>query len=346
MFGSGCVCLPAPGCSEPAAHADVLLRQSGLPAEARPQRPAIQRYPAWTVSCTIFDTRALPACATPSSHSRTLRHRSRATSSRRPQTCRRSQVEQGRALAGARIARRRSPLSTIRQKGPSLDMGRRLGRLLRGPRRRRRCGAGLPGLGVGCRQSSRFRLAAHRSMPRNSVDNSSTPSSGTTRARRASRCGRAVDAGRATVTPVPAAARSEPREHAAKYVPPRRAAAPRPVARPPAGAAPPASRAWAAGTPPERRARIWSPTAMAASRRRAEAAASQRPKRHQWESRQRRQGEGGGEDEGDRPKKAEASGPPRLRRLIAASVCKYSARDCTFPVRSRGAWTRRRRCPR
>ena len=74
-------------------------------------------------------------------------------------TRRRSQVEQGRLQAGARIARRRHALDDPAE-GPVAGHGlREDGRLLRGPRRRRRCGAGLPGLGVGCRQSSGLRVA-------------------------------------------------------------------------------------------------------------------------------------------------------------------------------------------
>ena len=74
-------------------------------------------------------------------------------------TRRRSQVEQGRLQAGARIARRRHALDDPAE-GPVAGHGlREDGRLLRRPRRRRRCGAGLPGLGVGCRQSSGLRVA-------------------------------------------------------------------------------------------------------------------------------------------------------------------------------------------
>ena len=74
-------------------------------------------------------------------------------------TRRRSQVEQGRLQAGARIARRRHALDDPAE-GPVAGHGlREDGRLLRGPRCRRRCGAGLPGLGVGCRQSSGLRVA-------------------------------------------------------------------------------------------------------------------------------------------------------------------------------------------
>ena len=71
----------------------------------------------------------------------------------------RSQVEQGRLQAGARVPRRRHALDDPAE-GPVAGHGlREDGRLLRGPRRRRRCGAGLPGLGVGCRQSSGLRVA-------------------------------------------------------------------------------------------------------------------------------------------------------------------------------------------
>ena len=92
---------------------------------------------ACTVGCTSFDTR-----------------RCRVVTTRR-----RSQVEQGRLQAGARIARRRHALDDPTE-GPVSRHGlREDGRLLRGPRRRRRCGAGLPGLGVGCRQSSGLRVA-------------------------------------------------------------------------------------------------------------------------------------------------------------------------------------------
>ena len=106
MFGSGCVCLSAPSCSEPASHTDVRLRQSGLPAEVRPQRPAIHRYCSLKVSCTNFDTRA-------------------AASSPRPQTCthavdRRSNKDAYKPALGSRVD---DTLSTIPQKGPSLDMG-------------------------------------------------------------------------------------------------------------------------------------------------------------------------------------------------------------------------------
>ena len=57
LFGSGCRCIPAPSCSESAAYTDVRLRQSGLPAEARPQRPAIQRYSSLDSQLYDFDTR-------------------------------------------------------------------------------------------------------------------------------------------------------------------------------------------------------------------------------------------------------------------------------------------------
>ena len=61
---------------------------------------------------------------------------------------RRSQVEQGRLQAGARIARRRHALDDPAE-GPVAGHGlREDGRLLRRPRRRRRRGAGLPGLRV------------------------------------------------------------------------------------------------------------------------------------------------------------------------------------------------------
>ena len=74
-------------------------------------------------------------------------------------TRRRSQVEQGRLQASARVARRRHALDDPAE-GPFSRHGlSEDGRLLRGPRRRRRCGAGLPGLGVGCRQSSGLRVA-------------------------------------------------------------------------------------------------------------------------------------------------------------------------------------------
>ena len=63
-------------------------------------------------------------------------------------TRRRSQVEQGRLQAGARIARRRHALDDPAE-GPVAGHGlREDGRLLRRPRRRRRRGAGLPGLRV------------------------------------------------------------------------------------------------------------------------------------------------------------------------------------------------------
>ena len=159
LFGSGCGRLPAPSCSEPAAHTDVRLRQSGLPAEARPQRPAIQRYCSLNSQSYAVSTLAAASSTRPHTEPLTLRHRSRATTSRRPQTCRRSQVEQGRLQAGARIARRRHALDDPAE-GPVAGHGlREDGRLLRRPRRRRRCGAGLPGLGVGCRQSSGLRVA-------------------------------------------------------------------------------------------------------------------------------------------------------------------------------------------
>ena len=71
----------------------------------------------------------------------------------------RSQVEQGRLQAGARVPRRRHALDDPAE-GPFAGHGlREDGRLLRRPRRRRRCGAGLPGLGFGCRQSSGLRVA-------------------------------------------------------------------------------------------------------------------------------------------------------------------------------------------
>ena len=138
LFGSGCVCLPAPSCSEPAAHTDVRLRQSGLPAEARPQRPAMQLYSSLHVQLYAISTLGAAASSTRPHHTTPCR----------------SQVEQGRLQAGARIARRRHALDDPTE-GPVAGHGlREDGRLLRRPRRRRRCGAGLPGLGVGCRQSS------------------------------------------------------------------------------------------------------------------------------------------------------------------------------------------------
>ena len=160
LFGSGCVSLPAPSCSEPASHTDVRLRQSGLPTEARPQRPAIHRY--CSLNGQLYDIRhsALPRRHRGHTQPLTLRHRSHATTSRRPRTRRRSQVEQGRLQAGARIARRRHALDDPAE-GPVAGHGlREDGRLLRGPRRRRRCGAGLPGLG--CRLSPIVR-SPHRS---------------------------------------------------------------------------------------------------------------------------------------------------------------------------------------
>ena len=112
--------------------------RSAITASSHPTVPA-----ACTVSCTIFDTRRCRVVATATNmHTR-----------------RRSQVEQGRLQAGARIARRRHALDDPAE-GPVAGHGlREDGRLLRRPRRRRRCGAGLPGLGVGCRQSSGLRVA-------------------------------------------------------------------------------------------------------------------------------------------------------------------------------------------
>ena len=144
----------------PAARSLQLTQMYGFDNPAsRPKRDlSVQPSngtPAWTVSCTIFDTRRCTAAAHSLSHY-AIDH---ATTSRRPQTCRRSQVEQGRLQAGARIARRRHALDDPAE-GPVAGHGlREDGRLLRGPRRRRRCGAGLPGLGVGCRQSSGLRVA-------------------------------------------------------------------------------------------------------------------------------------------------------------------------------------------
>ena len=107
LFGSGCVCLPAPSCSEPAAHTDVRLRQSGIPAEVRSQRPAIQRYLQLALSVVRFSTLGAAAW------------------SPRPQTCthavdRRSNKDAYKPALGSRVD---DTLSTIPQKGPSLDMG-------------------------------------------------------------------------------------------------------------------------------------------------------------------------------------------------------------------------------
>ena len=114
---------------------------------------------ACTVSRTLFRHSALPRRRRGRTQSLSHYAIDHATTSRRPQTRRRSQVEQGRLQAGARIARRRHALDDPAE-GPVAGHGlREDGRLLRGPRRRRRCGAGLPGLGVGCRQSSGLRVA-------------------------------------------------------------------------------------------------------------------------------------------------------------------------------------------
>ena len=148
----------------PAAKSQQLTQMYGFDNPAsRPKRDHSVQFSngtaAWTVTRMIFRLSALPRRRRVLTQPHTLRHRSHATSSRQPQTRRRSQVEQGRLQAGARIARRRHALDDPAE-GPVAGHGlREDGRLLRRPRRRRRRGAGLPGLGVGCRQSSGLRVA-------------------------------------------------------------------------------------------------------------------------------------------------------------------------------------------
>ena len=148
----------------PAARSLQLTQMYGFDNPAsRPKRDlSVQPSngtPAWTVSCTSFDTRR---CRVVDASSHSLAHYAIDHTRRRRgghKTCRRSQVEQGRLQAGARVARRRHALDDPTE-GPVAGHGlREDGRLLRRPRRRRRCGVGLPGLGVGCRQSSGLRVA-------------------------------------------------------------------------------------------------------------------------------------------------------------------------------------------
>ena len=114
----------------PAAKSPQLTQMYGFDNPAsRPKRDHSVQFSngtgSWTVTRMIFRLSALPR-----------RRRGR------------SQVEQGRLQAGARVPRRRHALDDPAE-GPVAGHGlRQNGRLLRRPRRRRRRGAGLPGLGV------------------------------------------------------------------------------------------------------------------------------------------------------------------------------------------------------
>ena len=147
----------------PAARSPLLTQMYGFDNPAsRPKRDlSVQPSngtPAWTVSCTILTLGAAASSTRPHTASHTTPSITRDVVAA-DTTRRRSQVEQGRLQAGARVPRRRHALDDPAE-GPVAGHGlREDGRLLRGPRRRRRCGAGLPGLGVGCRQSSGLRVA-------------------------------------------------------------------------------------------------------------------------------------------------------------------------------------------
>ena len=122
LFGSGCGCFSAPSCSEPAAHTDVRLRQSGLPAEARPQRPVLQRY--CSLHSQSYDFRhSLPRRRrgrTQSLSHYAIDHARRRRGGHKHAVDRRSNKDAYKPALGSRVD---DTLSTIPQKGPSLDMG-------------------------------------------------------------------------------------------------------------------------------------------------------------------------------------------------------------------------------
>ena len=152
----GCLAVAVAAFQPPAAQSQQLTQMYGFdnPASRPKYDHSVQPSngtAACTVSCTIFDTRR---CRVVDAAAHSLSHYAIDHDASPPRPCRRSQVEQGRLQAGARIARRRHALDDPAE-GPVAGHGlREDGRLLWGPRSRRRCGAGLPGLGVGCRQSS------------------------------------------------------------------------------------------------------------------------------------------------------------------------------------------------
>ena len=126
----GCLAAAVAAFQPPAAKSQQLTQMYGFDNPAsRPKRDHSVQFSngtaAWTVTRMIFRLSALPR-----------RRRGR------------SQVEQGRLQAGARVPRRRHALDDPAE-GPVAGHGlREDGRLLRRPRRRRRRGAGLPGLRV------------------------------------------------------------------------------------------------------------------------------------------------------------------------------------------------------
>ena len=136
LFGSGCRCLPAPSCSEPPAHTDVRLRQPSLPAEARSQRPVLQRYRG--LDSHSYDCSTL--CATASS-TRPHTGRTRTPTSRRsgPASTTRSRRSRRRARRWTWAPRRWSA-STASSPPPSLRRWPtkarcRLSPIVRSPRR-------------------------------------------------------------------------------------------------------------------------------------------------------------------------------------------------------------------